>query len=546
MFKPLAVLLLLSAPCAFAQTITATSCTSTAVQTAFSAATSSTTLIIIPTCTGASRGQWSSPVTFTVPSGSTVLTIQGSGSVTSTDALGNPTAYNDQTILEDDYATAQQVLTIITANSCTLMRVTGITFQGGTGVVKDPVIGIQGTCHEFRLDHNHVNMSVDAAGGSQEFRYTGWVYGVTDHNLCDDNQGISECFDVWHDAYGGGNFGDDSWSAVSGLGSLNQMVVEDNTFNQGLFIGDCLGGGRATWRYNTINQAEFQTHPLAGGGRNRGCRAQEVYHNVFNGNAACNGSSGFGNCLFNAYFLSSGTGLFYLNSIPVVNAGAGSGYEYMISAHSMRANANTYSQVATPNGWGYCGTNFDGTGSNWDGNTPTSTGYPCLDDPGRGVESNGPINGLNFPSTLNSITSTIAWTNQALEPVYEWLDGVGGTFTQVPMNPGGPLTIFDGVLTQNKDIYLWQSTGCSGTQSTGVCSGLLSSRASTCTQGVAFWATDTTTLYTCGTGSSWATYYTAAVYPHPLDTGGATVTPAPAKSMFAQINGQMRMNGDLK
>ena len=70
-----------------------------------------------------------------------------------------------------------------------------------------------------------------------------------------------------------------------------------------------------------------------------------------------------------------------------------------------RKNNGTYNQQPTPNGWGYAGTEFNGTGSNWDGGTAlgtdTTKGYPCLDQPGRG--QGDLITGL-FPNKVNSTT----------------------------------------------------------------------------------------------------------------------------------------------
>ena len=506
---------------ASAQTITAASCNASDVQAAFNSVTSSTTTVTIPagTCT------WTSAVSLTVPSGSTTLTIAGQGSVGSTDSLGNPTAYSDNTVFVDNMAGSSQLLTITTASSCTLFRMTGITFKGGTGGGKDPAVGIRGTCHSVRVDHNHALMST-ASNASQQFRFTGWVYGVFDHNLCDDNFNISECWDVWEDGYNGGSYGDGAWKGPTNLGGSDFMFFENNTVNQGVYANDCMGGGRGVIRYNTLNQVNLQTHPLAGGNRFRGCRVQEVYKNVVNGSSSCNGGSGYNNCNYNLYWYSGGTGVFWGNTIPVVNSSAGSGYGWMITAHSMRANSNTYTQAATPNGWGYCGTQsgLGGDGSKWDGNQNATTGYPCMDDPGRGIEASGPVNSQVWPNAVNSATGTIAWTQQALEPFYEWLDGVNGTFTAVPSNPGGPLSIQDGVLTQNVDIYTWTP---SFTGASGVGSGALASRPSTCTTNVAYWATDQNQLYKCTSTNTWSLYYTPYVYPHPLDSSTAPQTPAP-------------------
>jgi len=91
-----------------------------------------------------------------------------------------------------------------------------------------------------------------------------------------------------------------------------------------------------------------------------------------------------------------------------------------------RRNNVTYGQIPTPNGWGYAGTEFNGTGSMWDGGTAlgtdTTKGYPCLDQPGRGQ---GDLITGGFPNKVNSTTGTIYWPHQALEPIYIW-NNTGG------------------------------------------------------------------------------------------------------------------------
>ena len=66
-------------------------------------------------------------------------------------------------------------------------------------------------------------------------------------------------------------------------------------------------------------------------------------------------------------------------------------------------------------------------------------------------------------------------------------------------------------------FYDNQTSSCSP-QTTGVCHGLLSARASTCTAGVGYWATDTTTLYRVRGREHFFSYYTAYAYPDPLQT----------------------------
>ena len=68
-----------------------------------------------------------------------------------------------------------------------------------------------------------------------------------------------------------------------------------------------------------------------------------------------------------------------------------------------------------------------------------------------------------------------------------------------------------------------------GTAGTGT--GLLSARPSTCTPQVAYWATDTNTLYQCSSANTWKSYYTPYQYPHPLQGQG----PLPPQGLGASV-----------
>jgi hypothetical protein len=187
-------------------------------------------------------------------------------------------------------------------------------------------------------------------------------------------------------------------------------------------------------------------------------------------------------------------------------------------------------------------------GSNWDGNMGSagSDGYPGLDALGRGQTTQA-LNGANLPGRLNSVTGTIAWPHQYLEPIYSWMNSVTGTVAQ--------LLLSDNITTQNTDIFLENGScggsGCSGL-TTGTGYGTLAQIPTSCTPGpggtyytsptgsygVAYWATDANSgngeLYVCTSANTWTAVYQPYIYPHPLDTNG-TVTLSPASQSFGSI-----------
>lgn len=526
----LLILLSISGPL-WADTHKAASCTRTDVQAAFDAATEAGAVVVIPSCSGGQS--WTASASWTAP---TNAVLQGQTVCTGS---GNPAQNNlactDNTVIVDNFNSSQSLLNITTSNTGTF-RFTGLTIRAGNAPAHDQgvMVFISGS-HSFRIDHSHFDMSTGTGpnnGSQSTMTLFGDTNGVIDHNIFDLPGGPGQGIRTYGNNDPAGH-GDTTWNAATGLGTSNFVFAEDNVFNGGFGTdaNDCQISGRFVWRFNRT--AGVQTHATGSSGRGRGCRAWEIYKNHFI-------STGGAQPQFAATFLTSGTGIVWGNSS---GSGDQNGFKnFHVIEEQRRAGGSgcggnrTYCQGATPDGWGYMGTSFNGTGSNWDGNTPSAvTGYPGLDQIGRGI---GDLLSGQFPNVTNSTTGcnssqSCAWPRQALEPVYEWLNtwtnpGWGGFF----------ISNFDSdVIQANRDYYAYTAS-FDGT--VGVGSGARSSRPSTCTTGVAWWSTDhggnwdtrnassqDGTLDKCTATNTWTNAaYTPFAYPHPL-----TETPAPLPTL---------------
>jgi hypothetical protein len=545
------ILLLLCASSVFGQSCTTATCNAaSASEVDILAAlpstgnTNATVTVNIPTSTAS----WTGGITYTIPSAVTTLIIQGATTVTCTGTSGTSSyacSATDNSVIADSWnnGTGQALITINTGAASSYLRITGLTFKGGSSTQsKYGLVTIQGNSQHVRQDHSHYNNETYPSGVSTAWvQWNGRNQGVLDHNLvdmstCNGSSGTS-CSGYTSNGFRANNpvgdfigNGDGTFMTATPWGTAAAMFIEDNVFNGGA-PNDCAAAGFFVMRHNTLNDnyVAVQTHGTkTPAGPARGCRGYEAYNNYFTGpGSPYQASSVVG--------AKGGTALIWGNTMAANTA-------YRFSDFGGDRESGDEGETNTPNGWGYCGTtvNGNGVGSPWDGNNNTGTGKPCLDGIGRGQQTQA-MNGAAFPpaspSRLNSVTGTIAWPHQYLEPMYYWNNTINGA----------TYLIWGDQSVNNLDFYYDQSAQSgSFTGAAGTGSGLLSARPSTCTAGpggtynssptgsygVGYWATDTNTFYVCdgSPANHWAAIYQPYTYPHPLVAGGPPQVSLPSFS----------------
>jgi hypothetical protein len=288
---------------------------------------------------------------------------------------------------------------------------------------------------------------------------------------------------VWAPLFYGGvcNYSNEEWANSLGLGTADALFIENNTFINTIGSniltqpdGNC--GSRVVFRYNDIESFNSAMHSVQGG--HRAARMWEIYGNVYTSNA------------FPTWIvahLRGGTGVAYNNTI-------GNGFSNMGFALDNVRSCEARDPVGTCNGL-----------SSYDGNRTGGHGYPCRDQIGRSTDAYQMSDG-NFPA-------------QSLSPAYFW-NNKNGT-NEVPAEARKTCTNqYTYHILEDRDFYNYK-TSFNGT--TGVGSGLLANRPASCTTneseaggGVAYWATDTNTLYRCSAKNTWGVHYKPYIYPHPL------------------------------
>lgn len=489
-----------------------------------------TVTVMIPAGTSA----WASPLSFTVPPAVTHLTIHGATTVSCSGTPGSSSytcSATDNTMIQDhDAAGAPPLMAITTGSSNSYFRVTGLSIQATTGYSQyNGMLNFSGSTKNFRMDHCHEVLLQSGLAGIQ---VNGQIEGVFDHDVLDlgDASTFSNGIRVYNDLLDTVGNGDGAFQSPSDWGSRHFVFLEASQITGG-YANDCDEAGRMVERYNMfINpQDTMQSHPTKDyGGPFRGCRAAEFYRNYINGTSTFAVVGGQG-----------GTWLVWGNT--VANSSAAwfwAGATYRSCSGCNGAPAGSF----PPNGWGQCGTDMNypgtpGSASPWDGNSDTTTGYPCLDNLGRGQQLDA-MNGADFPDRVNTVTKTQSWPHQYLEPVYLFMN-------TLPAGLKGEALNQDYTTSANRDIYFdcgFLNPSCSSkfTGAAGTGYGTLADRPSACTPGpggkygqsptgsygVAYFATDANAgrgeLYVCTAKNTWTAVYEPYVYPHPLVSGVST------------------------
>ena len=510
-----------------------------------------TTVVNVP----AGTGIWTNQVTYNVPANCTDLTIQGASTVNFTGTHGTASyavsSNTDNTKIQDNIAGTFGVFQVnLSPTANAKFRMTGMTFIPGTGTQKfiGYTIFYAAVPSQLRVDHNHyAPIGGPTAWGG---RINGCITGVMDHNYITnasptDTTSQTQFYMNSNTCNSSDQYGDGTFAASTTTAAANTMEYADNIEVGGFFV-DCVTAGSYLTRYNTINSdshvsSKMHTHGTAqNGGRVRSCRWSDVNNNYFNSATVDVADIG----------LAGATGVIWSNSMSNVR-------QTLISTGDER-NDGGHPQNPVPTAWGTCGSSAGGP-SVWDGNSPSTTGWPCLDGLGRGQSQL--LDGQNFSSSplhpLDTSTGTQTWPNQKLEPIYSWGNNLSGTGSTLFGSVGGSAPV------NNRDYFYdcgpnnsTCSGGFTGSFGTGVGTHAQRLTLTGCTAGpggtfgtsptgsygVGFWETDTQTFWVCtttGTPGTWTQIplYLPPVYPNPLVcTGNVTAASTSEVDVLAALN----------
>lgn len=452
--------------------------------------------------------------------------------------------------------------------------------------------------------------------------FQGYIRGVIFGNTFTSNNVLSHTLVVTHSTWGnvGGN-GDNSWATPDSMGTNDAIFIEDNTFEPGpSTVGlyntytDHMKGARVVERFNRYTDGSIHNHGLDSSGRLRPPRHREVYRNFFtwtgtadnpmivtrglgtarifdNSRSSPNVAGSGGKVVDTNYYRGGPTQgipsqwpFSFCGDTPVTITRTTTTATATCTSRNCGVNVGgspgyiTITGAGAPfNVTGVLGTGIDNTHftytvvdsgptsasgtlkSPYDGNQD-STGYPCMDQPGRGkgdyLSGDGPGGTTMTP---------VAWLNQIKQPYYLWNNTDDGALSPFSVQSGSD------VIHSLRDYYE-QNAAFDGSTNHGVGRGRRIDRPSTCDpgdlttdqDGDAYWSFDgggnwnTSTIETisaqidtvnyiagadggidkCVAANTWQNdWYVPVPYPHYLRAGSA--------SKFKGASGNHKISGKV-
>lgn len=338
---------------------------------------------------------------------------------------------------------------------------------------------------KIRIDHNKFTNATDTL--MQAIWNYGGMYGVVDNNIFDG---------VKYPIRNSPQIQNSSWwnnFSYSFGASDNNLYYEDNVFSGlGDVIADCQYSGRYAFRYNTVNATTDIFYGLDLHGN------WPYAHCSNDASKSCNSDS---DCV--------SPGTCQLDD-PVNGSNMWSCFGAEVYGNEINTTSNVQAtQIYAARG-GKSLVFYNNVNSMNSFSVKTWDDWCAIANPTTNTESQD-VNNTYFFQNRKSYTGALAWLS-TLNRNY----CVGSSYDNPQLN---------------RDVF-HQDTTFDGTS--GVGCGTLTSRPSSCTPGVGYWATDQScsdltglvgahptraisgTLYKCTSTDTWEAYYTPYTYPHPL------------------------------